>query len=141
MPEASLLACEWQCLQRDHEQYETHALWIKLAAISVSVLTFAVVLDRRLGGALILVLWLQEAIGRTGQARVGERLLQLEALLREPIANPAAAMQLHTQWRRSRGGPATLLKEYAIQAMRPTVAFPYVVLVVLLLATTLLPAG
>ena len=137
MPEPSLLAREWQGLQRDHEQYETHALWIKLAAILISLVSFVVAIDLRLGVALILVLWLQEAIVRTGQARLGHRLLHLEGLLRQPAPNPADAMQLHTQWQSSRGGPAALLKEYATQAMRPTVAFPYVVLVVLLLALLL----
>jgi hypothetical protein len=39
---------------------------------------------------------------------------------------------LHSEWLASRSGVPGLLREYAVSALRPTVAFPYAVLLLLL---------
>lgn len=132
------LAQEWGALQRDHEQYEKNALLLKIAAILMCFVALAVAVDLLLVGGLIAVLWLQEAIVRTGQARLGQRLLQIEEQLRRVSPVPFLAYQLHSDWLARRGGTLTLLREYAINAARPTVAFPYVALLLILLAA--LPA-
>jgi len=44
---------------------------------------------------------------------------------------------LHTDWQARRPGTAGLIKEYLAQSLRPTVAFPYPVLLVILLAVRL----
>ena len=41
--------------------------------------------------------------------------------------------QLHTQWLAARPGAAGLLRDYISNALRPTVAYPYVVLILGLL--------
>ena len=110
---------EWLLLQKQHEHYEFAALAIKGAALALLALHAPFVI------LLLAVLWLQEAIIKTFQSRLGERLLRLEAMLREGTGQP---MQLHTEWLASRPRGLALLGEYLRSACRPTVAFPYPVL-------------
>jgi hypothetical protein len=143
MPEAGAVAAllmEWRTLQQDFEQCEQRALWLKLAAILMCFAAFALAIDLLLVMVLLGVIWLQEAIVRTGQARLGARLLEVESLLKHASPPLGAACQLHASWQAARAGAASLLAEYAKNAMRPTVAFPYVVLT-LLIAAVLLQAG
>lgn len=128
------LAQEWSVLQRDHERYEMNALWLKALAFGLCFVALAVVVDLLLVGALIALIWLQEAIVRTGQARLGQRLLLIEAQLKRVSAAPVLAFQLHSDWLAGRGGLLRLVREYAVNALRPTVAFPYVALLLVLLA-------
>ena len=107
---------EWLLLQKQHEQYEFVALAIKgLAVVLLAVNAPFVIL-------LLAVLWGQEAIIKTFQSRLGERLLRLEAMLREGQGQP---MQLHSDWLSKRPRGIALLGEYLRSACRPTVAFPY----------------
>ena len=92
----SALQQEWLALQGQHERYEGLALAVKLSAFVVAV----VVPDPALALALLALLWLQEAVLKTFQARLGERLLVVEArrengpAQREGlIALPAAVLQ------------------------------------------------
>lgn len=136
------LGREWSTLQNNHERYEGHSLLIKLAAVAVLLGGSVAGLGPWLVVVVLLVLWLQEGIFRTFQSRLGARLLQVEAMLAETSiradpTGPAGAarqgFQLHTAWLAQRKGAAGLLREYAASAVRPTVAFPYVVLVLLAL--------
>ena len=103
--------------------------------------SLAVAVDLLLVGALILVLWIQEAILRTSQARIGKRLLQLESSYRHDSTKDEGAFQLHTAWHDSRGSTTALLAEYAAQVLRPTVAMPYAALLLIVLAAlTMAPA-
>lgn len=114
---------EWVTLQQDHERYEASALLIKLVAVVLAALGIALAWP---GLALILplpILWLQEGILRTSQARLGARLLRIEA-------GGSDAFRLHSEWQASRPGTSGLLAEYIGHSLRPTVAFPYVVLLV-----------
>ncbi|HEY1089529.1 MAG TPA: hypothetical protein VGE47_00415 [Burkholderiaceae bacterium] len=113
---------EWLLLQKQHEHYEFAALALK--GLAVLLLAFSP-LDSLLPPLLVL-LWLQEAIIKTFQARLGARLLRIEQ-------GADAAMQLHSEWAASRPGGLALLAQYARSACRPTVAFPYFVLIVLAL--------
>ncbi len=128
------LAQEWCVLQRDHEQYEKNALGLKVVAIVLCFIALAVVVDLLLVAFLIAAIWLQEAIVRTGQARLGQRLLQLEEQLRRHSPVPLMAFQLHSDWLARRAGSLGLVREYAANALRPTVAFPYVVVLLVLVA-------
>ncbi|CAN5140635.1 hypothetical protein BH11PSE10_BH11PSE10_20760 [soil metagenome] len=110
---------EWLLLQKQHEQYEFAALAIKGAAVALLASHAPLVI------LLLAVLWLQEAIIKTFQARLGARLLRLEAMLLEGKEQP---MQLHTDWLASRPRGVALGGEYLRSACRPTVAFPYPVL-------------
>jgi len=75
------------------------------------------------------VLWLQEGILRTSQARLADRLLRIERQVADGGGN--AAPHLYIEWESGRRGVIGLLAEYAAHAARPTVAYPYVVLIVL----------
>lgn len=137
------LTGEWATLQDNHEQYERNALLIKLVA--VVAFTAGIFWPQGITGNLLLcvvqgVLWLQEGILRTSQARLGERLLRIEALARgaadgQPTASPA--LQLHSEWLATRPGTAGLVGEYLRNALRPTVAFPYALLLAFLLLAAL----
>ncbi|RCW74398.1 hypothetical protein DES41_102721 [Pseudorhodoferax soli] len=132
--EAALLGREWTALHRDCEASERSALWIKLGAVALTAMAVALSFDAVLTIVLVGVLWVQEAIVRTGQSRLVDRLLHVEGLLRDPMASPRAVCQLYSDWLATRPGPMGLLAEYLAAAARPTVAFPYAVLVVVLLA-------
>ncbi|KQP14077.1 hypothetical protein [Pseudorhodoferax sp. Leaf267] len=130
--ETDLLGREWTALHRDCELQERSALWIKLGAVALSVVALALAFDTVLTLLLLAVLWLQEAIVRTGQSRLNARLLNIETLLRAPLPGAGQACQLYSEWAASRPGHLGLIGEYLGNALRPTVAFPYAVLLVLL---------
>jgi len=121
----SALQQEWLALQAQHERYEALALAVKLAAFAAAALRP----EHRLAVALLALLWLQEAVLKTFQARLGERLLAVEAGLR--AGDGPAAMQLHSDWLAGRPRGAGLLAQYLKSALRPTVALPYPLLMLL----------
>ncbi len=116
---------EWLALQSQHERYEALALGVKLVAFAGTVL----VSDNTLALALLALLWLQEAVLKTFQGRLGDRLLAIEPALK--IGQYSAAMQLHSDWLASRPRGAGLIAEYLKSALRPTVALPYPLLMLL----------
>ncbi len=124
--ETCALGHEWATLQDNHEQYEKNSLLIKLGGIALFVACLALPLPAAITVFLLLILWVQEGIFRTCQSRLGVRILRVEQLLRQ--GSPQAGYQLHTEWHASRAGVAGLLAEYGKSMLRPTVAFPYVVL-------------
>lgn len=127
------LGLEWSTLQNNYEQAERNALLVKLAAVVLCVAGYALGVPYELIGGTALLLWVQESLCRTSQARLGERIVRVEALVKN-AAPASAACQLHTEWLASRKGSVGLLGEYAAHALRPTMAFPYAVLVVAALA-------
>jgi hypothetical protein len=136
-PALAPLHQEWRVLQTQHERQEHCAHGIKLAAVALCAIGWLYALDVVLASALTLLLWGQESILRTTQARVGARLLRTEQALRA-LDTAAVPFQLHSEWLSSRPGIAGLLAEYAGNAWRPAVAFPYALM---LAAQWLLAAG
>lgn len=129
--DSTLLGQEWQTLQNNHEQHEKSALLIKLFSLALCLAGLAASLPLLWIGFGLLLCWGQEGIFKTYQARLSERLLRLESL----IANQQASgipMQLHSEWAASRPGGIALIGAYALSACRPTVAFPYLPLLLLL---------
>lgn len=118
---------EWLALQGQHERYEALALAVKLVAIAGTV----VVADNTLALALLALLWLQEAVLKTFQARLGERLLAVEAAI--GLNGDATPMQLHSHWLATRPRGAGMLAQYLKSALRPTVALPYPLLMLVVL--------
>jgi len=116
---------EWLALQAQHERYEALALVVKLVAFAATVL----VADNTLALAVLALLWLQEAVLKTFQGRLGDRLLAIEPALK--AGQDAPAMQLHSAWLASRPRGGALLGEYLKSALRPTVALPYPLLMAL----------
>lgn len=122
-------------MQQCHEQHERNALVIKLFAVGFCAYGWINQLPLELLGFGALLLWVQEAIFKTYQGRLVERLLVVEALLRDDTPPASASMQLHSAWESTRPGGLGLLSSYARNAGRPTVAFPYLpMLLALILA-------
>jgi len=130
MDSKSLLGLEWQTLQNNHEQYEKSALLIKLSSLAFALAGLAASLPLVWLGLAVGLCWLLEGIYKTYQARMVERLLQVEILLQQ-VAPSAPAMQLYTQWTDNRPGGLSLIAGYARSALRPTVAYPYLPILLL----------
>ncbi|WP_211197859.1 hypothetical protein [Permianibacter fluminis] len=133
------LSSEWSLLQQHFYRYEQQALLIKLLAVVLTALAVLQLADWRLL-PLLAILWLQEAMLRTWQARLADRSLKLEQALRAS-GDALPAWQLHSDWLASRPGQLALLRDYLGNALRPTVAFPYVVLVLFLLGLPMMTAA
>jgi hypothetical protein len=133
---SSPLFLEWRTLQQDHERHERGASGLKFAAVALTAFAVSSGIPLELAAVLNLVVWGCEAMLRTVQARLGARLLKVEALIAEG-APERSACQLHTAWQASRSGVAGLLQEYAVSALKPTVAFPHALLSLLPIALAL----
>lgn len=131
MEGSTLLGLEWQTLQNHHEQHEKNALLIKLLSLTLCLAGLAFSLPLLWIALTVLLCWGLEGIFKTYQARLSERLLRVEALIRRP-SELSAAMQLHSDWAASRPGTAALIAGYALSACRPTVAFPYLPILLML---------
>jgi len=127
---------EWCLLQNQFDSYEKHSLYIKLLSISV-VLTAELLNKSSIFIILILaVLWLQDAIWKTFQSRIEPRLLRLEKYIRE--GGDHDEFQFNSEYLHVRLSGQSLIYEYVCQSIRPTVAFPHVVLVLVLIFQYLL---
>ena len=72
---AQALQGEWHTLQNNHERYEAYAVAIKLLALVFAVVGLVVGLNPFKLSGVLAVLWLQEGILRTSQARLAARLM------------------------------------------------------------------
>lgn len=122
---------EWCLLQNQFDSYEKHSLYIKLLSIIVllaaeisDVISIIIVL-------VLVVLWLQDAIWKTFQSRIEPRLLQIEKYISEK--SEESVFQFNSEYHRDRLSGISLIKEYVRQSIRPTVAFPHIVLILILL--------
>ncbi|GAA3957100.1 hypothetical protein [Allohahella marinimesophila] len=131
------LGTEWCLLQNQFDSYEKYSLLLKMGNIALVALALMVGAPGLFLLALVIIVWLQDAIWKTFQARIEVRLLQIEVSAADRAAEPAAdspgrvPFQFNSEYNRTRGDTASLMAEYARQALRPTVAFPHVVLAVL----------
>jgi len=133
--QTSHFSAEWSLLQNQLDSYEKYSLLIKLA--SIGVLAAAYFTDHLSAFilCLLLILWLQDAIWKNFQARIDIRLLQLEAYLsnEDNLENPnGKAYQFNSLYLQNRPRSIGLIKEYLAQALRPTIAFPHLLLIVML---------
>ncbi len=129
------LATEWSLLQNQFDSYEKHSLLIKLSSIGVLATAYFTDHLSVFILCLLLILWLQDAIWKTFQSRIDVRLLQVEAYLthEDNLENTnGKAFQFNSLYLQNRLGSVGLIKEYLGQALRPTVAFPHLLLIVIL---------
>ena len=136
---------EWLALQDQYERYESGGLHIKLFTVALMVFGLATAVPAVWLCGLVVVLWLQEGIYRTFQSRLGQRILRVEGLIRQheceaSAGQQPAAFQLHSEWLAGRPGALTLVREYVARACRPTVAYPYVLILLGLAVWGVLPA-
>lgn len=120
---------EWAVLQSSYDQYERYGLVIKITAIILFVAAFALNTSTIILTFALLVLWLQEAIWKTFQSRTEQRLLTIEANLNK--SNSPPAYQFYSEWETNRPSTLGLVKDYITQAFRPTIAFPYIILIII----------
>jgi hypothetical protein len=133
-----ILQSEWITLQNQFDSYEKCSLAIKLFSILICcILVFA--LDAGLWSLLVVaILWLQDAIWKTFQNRIGQRLEIVEQAIQDnPHHVPEhllhMGMQYNLAWNQSRPRAIGLISEYIKQSLKPTVAYPYVVLIFLVM--------
>ena len=124
------LKTEWSLLQNQCDSYEKYSLIIKLANVSLISVAYFTGYMGFFVGCLLLTLWLQDAIWKTYQSRIENRILHLEDCLKN--SSDGKAFQLNSDFQNNRTGAFQLIVEYFSQAIRPTVAFPHVVLVLML---------
>ncbi|MBL0711080.1 MAG: hypothetical protein JJV99_08725 [Colwellia sp.] len=122
---------EWCLLQEQFDSYEKHSLYIKLLSIiifsAVEVLEVITIFTM----VIFLVLWLQDAIWKTFQSRIESRLLQVERCILEK--NKSDSFQFNSEFHKVRTTGLSLINEYFSQSIRPTIAFPHIMLVLILL--------
>jgi len=151
------LSTEWQLLQQQNDHYETWSLIIKLVNIILLPVMITLHLPFIIIVPLLLTLWLQDAIWKTFQARGESRLLVLEKAIAKQTNRGVASegeladnseftgdtqqelpFQYNHNFLKERPSTEGLIIEYLKQALRPTIAFPHILLVVLFLAYTLM---
>ena len=138
------LSNEWMLLQNQYDSYEKYSLMIKLIAM---VVFYFAHISEKIGWIVLILLaifWLQDAIWKTFQSRIELRLLAVEEALSDQLSdkqpssqknanNSFVAYQFNTDFLSKRPSQIGLIKEYFMQSLRPTVAFPYCVLIALLI--------
>lgn len=129
--ELPALQREWCTLQNQFDSYEKHALMIKLVSlVSVGLAVLLVGISSWIF-IITAIFWLQEAIWKTFQQRIYQRLLVVEKAISE--GQHDKAMQFNSNWQDNRAGYSSLVAEYMGSARKPTVAFPYIVLLLCML--------
>jgi len=125
------LVKEWCLLQNQFDSYEKHSLYIKLVSILI-------LLSAEISGVIsvyiffiLIVLWLQDGIWKTFQARIEPRLFQIEKSISDE--SNESTCQFNTEYNKVRLSGLALITEYACQSIRPTVAFPHVILIAIFL--------
>ena len=132
------LQSEWITLQTQFDSYEKCSLGIKLFSILVCcMLVFA--LHAGIWSLwFIAILWLQDGIWKTFQSRIAQRLEVVEQAIQD-VSNKTqnqmseVGMQFNLAWSQSRLGVIGLVTEYIKQSLKPTVAYPHVALIALVL--------
>ena len=130
------LAKEWSVLQIQCDGYEKYSLLIKLLSVGIVAVAYFQGMLSVFISVLLLILWFQDAIWKTFQSRTEARILQLEGLLavNQPVeSQEGAPYQFNSLYAKSRPNTIGLIKEYSRHALRPTVAFPYLVLLLMVL--------
>lgn len=122
---------EWVVIHADIERYERFALLIKLFSVLICLLCLVFSINPWFSLVLISILWLQEGIWKTFQQRSTNRVLQIEKSLRGDPDGAVQAFELYSVWQAQRQGTIGLIKEYLTTSLKPTVAYPYIILLAL----------
>ncbi|WP_448564786.1 hypothetical protein [Thalassotalea ganghwensis] len=130
MKNTSALQTEWQLLQNQCDSYEKYGLIIKLVCLASVALYLANDYLSLWLLVLTLCFWGQNAIWNTFQSRIEQRLLILESAINSENGQATKAFQFQSEFLANRPNAIKLMFEYGKNALRPTVAFPYVVIVI-----------
>jgi len=124
----STLHQEWVALHASYERSEGLSLIVKLSAVSACLIGLICNLNDIIISLFLSILWLQEAIWKTFQGRTEQRLLTLEQNIEQDKGS--SGFQFYSVYSLSRPGTVGLISEYIKNALRPTIAYPYVVLII-----------
>jgi len=120
---------EWAIIHNNIESYQRLSLIIKLFSILIFTLSLSLSIDILATSLILLILWLQDAIWTTFQKRLETRIFFIEEKIKENNNEDNTAFLLYSEWQNNRLGSLHLIKEYLLNAVKPTVAYPYSVLV------------
>lgn len=145
MENNSDLKTEWCLLQNQYDSYEKCSLTIKLICLCVISLLLSQTSSLLLLVGITAIFWLQDAIWKTFQSRIDERLLFIETAIHTKNGDNTdiqgteriTAFQFNKNFADTRPSFIGLLINYIKQAIRPTIAYPYVAIILLVLLNTL----
>ena len=120
---------QWITLHNNVEKSESLTLILKMLAVLVLVSGLIAKLSVIIIVLLLLVIWLQEGIWKTFQSRTELHLLAIEKASSDNDEN--FGLSFYSKWNDSRPGFKTLIFQYISNSLRPTVAYPYVVLLLI----------
>ena len=132
-----ILVEQWRTLHNNHESYENYALIIKLVATALALFSFIFSVATFISLLLLATLWLQEGIWKTFQQRTASAIMAVEdkLALNEPeqSAETIKPYLVYTQWQDNRPSAKALIAEYVSNSLKPTVLYPYVPLMIVVL--------
>lgn len=135
-----LLLKQWQTLHNSHENYESYALIIKLFATAIFFIAYYLSFNPYVLLLLLGVLWLQEGIWKTYQQRTVDSIHVIEEKLAinetEQVTSNKQVYLMYSDWENRRPSAKSLIAEYISNALKPTVLYPYVPLIILVLLLT-----
>jgi len=133
------LITEWKILHNNHEEYEKYALIIKLLTIAIALTCFLFSISNIIAICILSILWLQEGIWKTYQSRISNRIEKIELSQRldpeELEQDKLEPFQFYSQWNESRQSSLGLIMEYIKSTLKPTVLYPYLPLIIIMLFT------
>lgn len=118
---------EWIALHTSYEHAERVSLLIKLIAVLLTAVLTAIDTHTCITCLFIGILWLQDAIWKTFQSRTEQRLLTIEKIASTNQYTPPA---FYSEWEKSRPSLFKLIQAYVSNAFRPTIAYPYPILII-----------
>ncbi|MEP2652418.1 MAG: hypothetical protein ABJH06_10540 [Paraglaciecola sp.] len=147
IPDNNLLALqqEWTTLQTQFDSYEKHSLFIKLFNVAISCALLFIVNIGLWTLFICALIWIQDGIWKTFQERIAQRLESVERSIKycSSTQNPKSnldslhiAMQFNSAWEESRKGAIGLVFEYLKTSIKPTVAYPHVLLLLIIFANS-----
>jgi hypothetical protein len=133
----SAIEQQWRTLHNNIECYEQYALLIKLVAAALTVISIQFSVSALFIIFVLGILWLQEGIWKTYQGRLNNAIMKIEILMSDKTNGDATVslvnQPLYSDWQSNRPNSAKLINEYISNALKPTVIFPYVPLMITLL--------
>lgn len=118
---------EWHYQQGQFDSYEKASLLIKLSHLVVAAGLIASDVSPACILVFNLIFWGSDAIWKTFQFRIEERLMALEQAIKASNME-FMPYQFNLQFNANRPSTIGLIVSYAKNALRPTVAFPHAVL-------------
>ena len=132
-----LLVEQWHTLHNNHETYENYALIIKLVATTITLFAFAFSVATFVTLLILATLWLQEGIWKTFQQRTANAIITIEdKLAQNEIEQKDESNEpylLYKHWQVNRPKTKKLIAEYVSNSLKPTVMYPYLPLLLVVL--------